>query len=120
VLKTGDATSVQQREQFATAFAALVLAEDHNLPASRLIAADIDGSSLGAMAILTSVLAGSSKIPRAVSPDRLSRLGAAAAALHAIPLLPGVRLPLRTRPLADVDFAAWRRSAGTSRRVRLF
>lgn len=114
VLKTGDVSSAQQREQLAAAAAALVFAEDHELPSPRLIAADVDGRLLGAMAILTTVLAGSSKIPAAASASRLRRLGATAAALHAVPLSPRAGLPLRTRPLSDVDFAAWRRSAGTS------
>jgi aminoglycoside phosphotransferase (APT) family kinase protein len=110
----GEVTSAQQRGQFAAAFAALVLAEDVGVPAPRLIAADADGGMLGVMAILTTVLAGSSTIPRTVSAGRLRRLGAAAAAVHAVPLSPRAGLPLRARPLPDVDFAAWRHSAGTS------
>jgi aminoglycoside phosphotransferase (APT) family kinase protein len=41
-------------------------------------------------------------------------LGAAAAALHAVPLAPRPGLPLRTRPIEDVDFAAMRRDRGIS------
>jgi aminoglycoside phosphotransferase (APT) family kinase protein len=37
-----------------------------------------------------------------------------AAAIHAVALTPQPDLPLRTRPLPDMDFAAWRRSAGTT------
>jgi Ser/Thr protein kinase RdoA (MazF antagonist) len=114
ILKVGDVTSVQQREQFGTAVPALVLAEERALAAPRLIAADLDGSAAGTMAMLTTVLPGSSKIPRVASAGRLRTLGAAAATLHAIPLSPRAGLPLRTRPLSDVDFAAWRRSAGTT------
>lgn len=114
ILKVGDVASAQQREQFGTAVAALVLAEDHALAAPRLITADLDGSAAGAMAMLTTVLPGSSKIPRLAAAGRLRGLGAAAAALHAVPLSPHAGLPLRSRPLSDVDFAAWRRSADAS------
>jgi aminoglycoside phosphotransferase (APT) family kinase protein len=113
-LKVGDVASVQQRRQLSTAVAALVLAQEHALPAPSLIAADLDGSQAGMLAMLTTVLPGSSDIPRAASPDRLRKLGAVAAALHAVPLSPRPDLALRTQPLPDVDFAAWRRSAGTS------
>lgn len=114
ILKVGDVASAQQRKQLGTAVAALALAQDHALPAPRLIAADLDGGAAGAMAMLTTVLPGSSMIPRVAPAGRLRRLGAAAATLHAVPLSPRPGLPLRTRSLPDVDFAAWRRSAGTS------
>jgi aminoglycoside phosphotransferase (APT) family kinase protein len=60
------------------------------------------------------VLAGSTKIPRVASAGRLRALGAAAAALASVVLAPRPGLELRTRSLYDMDFAAWRRSAGTS------
>lgn len=113
-LKVGDIASVQQHRQLSTAVAALTLAQEHALPAPRVIAADLDGSHAGMLALLTTVMPGSSDIPRAASPDRLRRLGAAAARLHAVPLSPRPDLARRTQPLPDVDFAAWRRSAGTS------
>jgi aminoglycoside phosphotransferase (APT) family kinase protein len=113
-LKVGDVASVQQHRQLSTAVAALILAQEHALPAPRLVAADLDGSQAGMLAMLTTVLPGSSDIPRAASPNRLRKLGAAAATLHAVPLSPRPDLALRTQPLPDVDFAAWRRSAGTS------
>jgi aminoglycoside phosphotransferase (APT) family kinase protein len=114
VLKTGDAGEDLDRRQVLTTVAALELAAGHALPAPRLIAADLDGSAAGTAAVLMTVLAGSSKIPRFASAGRLRALGAAAGALASVALAPRPRLELRTRALYDVDFAAWRTSAGTS------
>jgi aminoglycoside phosphotransferase (APT) family kinase protein len=114
VLKTGDAAADLDRRQLITTVAALELAADHALPAPRLIAADLDGSAAGTAAILMTVLPGSSKIPRVASAGRLRALGAAAGALASVALAPRPGLELRTRSLYDMDFAAWRRSAGTS------
>jgi aminoglycoside phosphotransferase (APT) family kinase protein len=113
VLKAGDATAALDR-QLSTTAAALELAARFALPAPRLIAADLDGSAAGTAAILMTVLAGSSKIPRVASAARLRALGAAAGALANVALTPQPGLELRTRALYDMDFAAWRTSAGTS------
>lgn len=114
VLKTGDVTNDQDRRQLVTTVAALELAADHALPAPRLIAADLDGSAAGTMAVLMTVLPGSSQIPRVASAARLRALGAMAGALQRVALAPRPGLELRTRALYDVDFAAWRKSVGTS------
>lgn len=114
VLKTGDAAADLDRRQLLTTVAALELAVGHALPAPRLIAADLDGSAAGTVAVLMTVLAGSSKIPRVASAGRLRALGAAAGALASVALAPRPGLELRTRALYDMDFAAWRTSAGTS------
>jgi aminoglycoside phosphotransferase (APT) family kinase protein len=114
VLKTGDATADLDRRQLLTTVAALELAAGNALPAPRLIAADLGGSAAGTVAVLMTVLAGSSKIPRVASARRLRALGAAAGALASVALAPRPGLELRTRSLYDMDFAAWRRSAGTS------
>lgn len=114
VLKTGDAAGGRDRMQLRTQVAALAVARDHGLPVPRVIAADLAGSQAGALAVLTSVLAGSTAIPRTMPAGRARQLGAVAAAIHAVAMTPRPDLPLRTRPLAGVDFAAWRRSAGTT------
>jgi len=114
VLKTGDAAADLDRRQLLTTVAALELAAGHALPAPRLIAADLDGTAAGAVAVLMTVLAGSTKIPRVASAGRLRALGAAAAALASVVLAPRPGLELRTRSLYDMDFAAWRTSVGTS------
>ena len=75
VLKTGDAAAGLDRQQFLTTVAALELAAGHGLPAPRLIAADLDGSAAGSLAVLMTVLAGSSKVPRVASAVRLRALG---------------------------------------------
>jgi aminoglycoside phosphotransferase (APT) family kinase protein len=114
VLKTGDVTADLDRRQLMTTVAALELAAGHALPAPRLIAADLDGSAAGTVAVLMTVLAGSSKIPRIASAARLRALGAAAGALQRVALAPRPGLELRTRALYDMDFAGWRKSVGTS------
>jgi aminoglycoside phosphotransferase (APT) family kinase protein len=60
------------------------------------------------------VLDGSSKIPTVTSTARLRGLGAAAASVHGVVRSASPALPLRLRPLADVDFDARRRSTGSS------
>jgi aminoglycoside phosphotransferase (APT) family kinase protein len=114
VLKTGDPASARDRMQLRTQVAALALARDRGLPVPRVIAADLSGSQAGVLAMVTSVLPGSSAIPRTMPAGRARQLGAVAAAIHAVALTPRPDLPARTRPLADMDFAAWRRSAGTT------
>jgi Ser/Thr protein kinase RdoA (MazF antagonist) len=110
VLRVGETST---RELLATEAAALELAGHHQLAAPRLLAVDLDGAAAGRPALLMTVLAGSSTIPTSASRARLQALGAAAATLHAVATGPRPGLPLRVRPLADVDFAAMRRAAGS-------
>jgi aminoglycoside phosphotransferase (APT) family kinase protein len=93
-----------------TELAALELARLHGIPVPQLLGADVDG--LGA--ILIGAVAGRSTIPKQLVPARLHALGVAAAALHAVPLEPRTELPVRTRPIEGVDFAAMRRRDGTT------
>jgi len=114
VLRLGDPADSDHRERFATEVAALRFAGDHRLPAARLIATDLDGAAAGALAVLTTVLPGRSRIPPVASTARLRSLGAMVAALQSAPLTPRAALPLRTRSIADVDFVALRRERGTT------
>jgi aminoglycoside phosphotransferase (APT) family kinase protein len=111
VLRVGDTHS---RQLLATEAAALALAEDRRLAAPRLLAVDLDGAVAGRPALLMTALAGTSTIPAVASVGRLRALGAAAATLHRVATGPRPDLPLRTRPLADVDFVAMRRATGSS------
>jgi aminoglycoside phosphotransferase (APT) family kinase protein len=111
VLRVGDPS---RRQLLATEAAALGFAEVHQLAAPRLMAVDLDGVAAGRPALLRTVLAGTSTIPAVASVTRLRALGAAAATLHSLPTGPRPDLPLRTRPLADVDFVAMRRTTGSS------
>lgn len=114
VLKTGDPASARDRMQLRTQVAALALAHDRGLPVPRVIAADLAGRQAGVLAMVTSVLPGSSTIPETMPAGRARSLGSVAAAIHAVALTPRPDLPLRTRPLSDMDFVAWRRSVGTT------
>ena len=113
VLRTGAPGSALSR-QFETEAAALVVAAEHGVAAPRLLAADFDGQAAGTLAVLSTVVPGGSRIPVRPTAERMRALGAAAASLHAVPLLPGPGLPLRTRPIADMDFAALRRAHAPS------
>jgi aminoglycoside phosphotransferase (APT) family kinase protein len=111
VLRVGDPHS---RQLLATEAAALAFAEAHQLAAPRLLAVDLDGTAAGRPALLMTALAGTSMIPAVATVTRLRVLGAAAATLHSLATGPGPDLPLRTRPLADLDFEAMRRATGSS------
>jgi hypothetical protein len=86
VLRLGDP---DHPEWLATEAAALALANDHNLAAPRLLGVDLVGPA-GMLAVLMTVLPGTSRIPAVASTERLRALGAAAAAMHAVPLAPGL------------------------------
>jgi len=92
VLRVGDAAD---RPRLATEAAALVFAENHRLPAPRLLAVDPEGHAAGQPALLMTLLPGTSTIPRTASASRLRALGAAAARIHAVPAAPHPDLPLR-------------------------
>ncbi|MEO3756283.1 aminoglycoside phosphotransferase family protein [Streptomyces sp. B6B3] len=93
----------------ATEIAALRLAEERGIPAPRIIAVDVEGDSAGTRAILETVVPGRSTIPVEPTAERLHALGAAVAALCAVPAQPSPALPLRIRPISASDFARARR-----------
>ncbi|MEQ4208569.1 aminoglycoside phosphotransferase family protein [Actinopolymorpha sp. B17G11] len=106
VLKTGP----PEWHELRTEGTALAWAEQHRLPTPRLLAFEKEAAA-GFLAILTAVLPGSTRIPRVATPQRLRALGAAAAAVHSVPLAPRPDLPLRTHHMPWVDRAAERRWA---------
>jgi aminoglycoside phosphotransferase (APT) family kinase protein len=103
VLRAGTS---QDPAALATEVAALQLAAGHDIPAPRLLAADLDGDP---PLVLVEQLPGSSRIPPGRPSARLRTLGRTAATLHAISMAPAAALPERDRPIASVDFAALRR-----------
>jgi aminoglycoside phosphotransferase (APT) family kinase protein len=103
VLRVG---SGKDRSSLRTEAAALQLAAEHDLPAPRLLAAELAGDT---PMVLVEQLAGSSAIPPDRPTARLRTLGRTAAALHAVALAPGPALPSRDRPIAIEDFAGLRR-----------
>ena len=92
--------------RFSTEAAAIELAEHHGLAAPRLLASDLDGSVTGKLAILQSALPGGSQIPVEPHQDRLSALGRGLGRVHNVAAVPTTALPLRRRPIEDVDFGA--------------
>jgi aminoglycoside phosphotransferase (APT) family kinase protein len=103
ILRTGP----PEWHEIRTEAAALALAEEHGLPTPRLLAAQCN-ESRGYLAVLSAVLPGLTAIPRVATVERLRALGAATAALHAVPLAPRPDLPLRTHHMPWVDRSAER------------
>jgi aminoglycoside phosphotransferase (APT) family kinase protein len=106
-LRGGDQVVLRAGGAFATEVAALRLAEKHRIPAPRLVA-------VGDGVMLISVVPGSSLIPVEPTTERLEALGAVAARLHAVELLPCHELPARSRPIELEDFRQWRQREGAS------
>jgi aminoglycoside phosphotransferase (APT) family kinase protein len=90
-----------------TGAAALELAEQHGLPAPRLIAADLADVPM----TLETLAAGTIAWPPPPTVERLRAAGAALARVHRIAMGPREYLPFRPRPIAVDDFAADRRTA---------
>jgi aminoglycoside phosphotransferase (APT) family kinase protein len=110
VLRAGDLRHLAQlRTQFVTEAAALEVAAKAGLPVPALLGHDDD-----ALLMLLEWLPGASHIPAEPGEDRLRAIGAAAARIHAVDFEPSEVLPLRERPIADVDFARIRREHGAS------
>lgn len=94
----------------ATAAAALELAEQHGLPAPRLIGADLQGDVAGVPATLETLVPGTTAWPAPASLERLRAAGAALARVHAVVVMAQhEHLPFRPRPIAVDDFAYVRR-----------
>ncbi len=95
--------------EFTCEVTALRFAEEHGLPAPRLVAADLSGS-LGPIAFVCSAMKGDSTVPVVPTVERLQAAGAAAAVVHRVPLRPREALPLRTRQMPWIDFSEERRA----------
>jgi aminoglycoside phosphotransferase (APT) family kinase protein len=97
----------------ATEIAALATAGAHELPVPGVLAADLDGTvAPGRLAVLATLLPGTSRVDGPPPGARFRALGAMAATLHAVPApSPSQELPVRERPINGVDFAALRRAA---------
>ncbi|MFG1906653.1 aminoglycoside phosphotransferase family protein [Kribbella sp. NPDC048928] len=93
----------------ATGVAALQVAAEYELPAPRLIDADLTGERAGVPASLETLVPGTTSWPVG-TPATLRAAGAALTRLHALSLRPAEHLPFRPRPIAVDDFAADRRS----------
>jgi aminoglycoside phosphotransferase (APT) family kinase protein len=93
----------------ATAVAALQVAEEHDLPAPRLIDADLTGSRAGVPASIETLVPGTSSWSVGTR-ESLRAAGAALARLHSVALPPQEHLPFRPRPIAVDDFATDRRT----------
>ena len=113
VLRDGDPHSANERSRFDVEAAALQAAEDLHIAAPRLIGHDLTGAQSSRLAILGTHLTGDNTIPPTATHDRLTALGRAAASLNRTP--PNdTGLPVRQRPLADLDFASERAAGNTT------
>jgi aminoglycoside phosphotransferase (APT) family kinase protein len=118
VLRVGDPRDLEERDRFGIEARALELAAAYDLLTSRLIACDLTGERAGTHALLSTVVAGSSRIPHEPTPVRLQEYGAATAALHRVPGSAARPMPRRVRPIQPIDFAAVRRERGASSLLR--
>lgn len=114
VLRFAPVDDDEARAAFDVEACSLEIAAAHGIPAPRVIALDLDGAEADALALLLTVVEGTSRIAMTPIPGRLRAFGAACAAINRIPAPAAEpRLPYRTRPIAGVDFAAVRRARGT-------
>jgi aminoglycoside phosphotransferase (APT) family kinase protein len=97
------------RAMVATGAVALQVAEEHDLPAPRLVDADLSGEQAGVPASLETLVAGTTSWSVG-TPETLRAAGAALVRLHSIAMQPQDHLPFRPRPIAVDDFAADRRT----------
>ena len=97
-----------QEQQIATEAAGLARAAGLAVPVPELLGHDDGRAAGGVPVVLSAALPGSSRIPPVPVPARLRALGAAAAALHAVPFAPAPDLPHREHPIGDENFAAMR------------
>ncbi|WP_194927638.1 phosphotransferase [Catenulispora pinisilvae] len=114
VLRVGEADDAERRDGFRTEARVLEVARQHGIPTSRLIAFDATGTEAGALALLSTVVEGSSRIPVEASPESLRAYGAGTASLHRVPATALAGMARRTRPIEGVDFADARRRQGAS------
>ncbi|MEY9893948.1 aminoglycoside phosphotransferase (APT) family kinase protein [Catenulispora sp. MAP5-51] len=114
VLRVGDPENQEQREGFGVEARLLEIAEQHGVPSARLIAHDPTGAEAGALALLSTVVEGSSRVPEEPTPELLAEYGRATAALRGVPLGALDGMAHKTRPIQSVDFAGARRRQGAS------
>jgi aminoglycoside phosphotransferase (APT) family kinase protein len=117
-LRLGNPRDAAMRRRFRSEAAALALTERTDVPAPRLVAADLTGAAFGRLALLRTVLPGISRFPREPSRGRLRALGAAAAALASVTVPADADLPARTGPIADAEFAPASVRGGPASRLR--
>ncbi|MFA9430767.1 phosphotransferase enzyme family protein [Egicoccus sp. AB-alg2] len=95
----------EERPRYATATAALQVAEQHDVPAPRPVAHDIAGEC-GWLTLVTTALPGTSRIPSRATSERLRGLGRAAAGIHGAAVSVSDVLPVRARTLDGYDLDA--------------
>ncbi len=113
VLRVGELGDANSRRRFGVESAALRVAERHGIGAPTVIGVDLDGEGSSQMKILSSFLPGTSTVPVVATRDRLMGLGRAVGVLSRVSAIDDGELPVRVRPLSDIDFAATR-DAGDS------
>ena len=88
---------------------ALTVAAEHGVRAPRLIAVDLEGRAAGTPASLETVVAGRSTWPTRPPRELFTSAGETLARLHAVGFVARAALPMRSRPIAEDDFARDRR-----------
>ncbi len=114
VLRVAERDDANARRRFGVECTALQLAAHRGIGAPRLIGADLDGEASSQLKILSTFLTGTSTVPKVASHERLVALGRAVAVLSGAGVVDVVELPVRLRPLSDLDFAATRSAGDTT------
>jgi aminoglycoside phosphotransferase (APT) family kinase protein len=117
-LRLGDPYDESTGRRIRTEAAALALAEAHDVPVPHLVAADLDGRATGRLALIRTMLPGSSRILRTPLRSRLRALGAACGRMSGIPDAASTGLPARTRPIAESVFVPSGRMTPAQERLR--
>jgi aminoglycoside phosphotransferase (APT) family kinase protein len=107
ILRAGDPQSVNERRRFGVESAALQTADQFGVAAPRLIACDLTGHDASQLTVLSTYLHGANTIPTTASRQRLVALGRAVASLSSASPN-NDDLPVRQRPLSDLEFGAAR------------
>ena len=94
----------------ATNAAALAVAEQHRLPAPRLLGSDLEGCDAGVPATSETVVVGTSRWPAHGSPGLIRTAGAAIAEVHRISVTPRPAAALSAPPHRGRRFAQDRRT----------
>ena len=114
ILRTPRGPLPWERGMVATGVVGLTVADEHRLPAPRLIAYDLHGRDAGTPASLETVLPGTTgwpPTPGLPTPDGWRNAGAVLAQVHRIQPRPWHNLAPRVRPIEYDDFALQRRWA---------
>ena len=117
VLRVARAERVAETATEVAAMTCAARAANSALPVADLLGYDLAERTRYGL-VLTARLPGTSVIPREPDPERLRSLGAAAARISSVVVIPAPALPIRSGPIEAEDFRGMRRDQGASDLLR--